>query len=53
MENLTDDQKIMLEAIRMLSNEQRLELRKKLLHDVTHFPRSLFYNYETQEWIDA
>ena len=53
MEHLTVEQEIMLSAIEMLTNTQRKELREKL----EHYPKvksinSLYFNYETQEWID-
>lgn len=41
-------------AIDMLSDEQRIELRKELISNgITELPRNLYFNYETQRWIEG
>ena len=53
MQRLTSEQEVMLTAIEMLTNEQRKELREKLKHlSIIEKINSLYFNYETQEWID-
>ena len=42
-----------LEAyVNTLNNEQRKTLREKLETDTNKLPRNLYFNYETQEWIE-
>ena len=42
-----------VEAVNMLTNEQRKELRNRMeTLGVTTLPRNLYFNYQTQEWID-
>jgi hypothetical protein len=42
------------EAIELLSDEQRIALRENMLaNGFTVLPRNLFFNYETQKWIET
>ena len=52
MSELNQVQITAMEAINMLTSDQRRELREKLeAEKIEQLPRNLFYNYQTQEWI--
>jgi len=48
---MTDTEKALIEAIDLMTNEQRIELRTKLEAQGQPVPRNLYFNYSTQEWI--
>ena len=42
-----------IDKAKTMNNEQRKEFREELLAlGHTELPRNLYFNYETQEWID-
>ena len=50
---MTEARQYLIDTVNKMSNEGRKELREELeAMGMEDLPRNLYYNYETQEWIN-